>query len=105
MEQKPSAGRIVHYRLSESDAEAVMRRRVARPEGAGWPPGAQAHVGNHVAAGDVVPLVVVRVWPDEYGPGIPGVNGQVLLDGTDSLWVTSVREGAESGQWSWPPRV
>ncbi|KKK65507.1 hypothetical protein LCGC14_2973460, partial [marine sediment metagenome] len=36
---------------------------------------------------------------DEFGPGYQGVNGQAFLDGNDSLWVTSVQEGYESGQW------
>ena len=47
----------------------------------------------------------VRVLGAEYGPGVPGVNGQAFLDGNDVLWVTSAREGTEPGQWSWPPRV
>ena len=28
-----------------------------------------------------MPLVVVKVWPNEYGQDVPGVNGQALLDG------------------------
>lgn len=36
-------------------------------------------------------------WQDE-----PGINGQVFLDGNDTLWVTSADEGTEPGQWSWP---
>lgn len=101
----PTPGRILHYRLSVTNAEAIRRRRVAKPHEPGWPAGAQAHVGNPPNAGDVVPLVVVRVWPDEFGPGVVGVNGQALLDGNDQLWVTSVREGTEPGTWCWPPRA
>ena len=33
-----------------------------------------------------------------------GVNGQVFLDGDDSLWVTSIKEGTESGTWEWPKK-
>jgi hypothetical protein len=110
-EQQPSIGRIVHYQLSENDIEQINRRRTygasihGRMEENAWPVGAQAHIGNHQQAGDVVPLVIVRVWPDEGGVGIPGVNGQALLDGNDVLWVTSAHEGTEPGQWQWPPRV
>lgn len=110
-EQKPSVGRIVHYRLSSEDANAINRRRTnassiaERMDVNAWPKGAQAHIGNSEGAGAVLPLVICRVWPDEFGPGVPGVNGQVLLDGNDQLWITSAKEGTESGQWSWPPRT
>lgn len=105
-------GRTVHYRLSENDVTQINRRRTngssirermqATPPT--WPEGAQAHIGNTASAGDVVPLVVVRVWPNEFGEGIPGVNGQALLDGNDALWITSAKEGADPGTWAWPPR-
>jgi len=109
--QKPSVGRIVHYQLSAEDAEAVNRRRTSSASIAGrikqalWPIGAQAHIGNPVKPEQVLPGTITAVWPDEGGPGIPGVNIQVTLDGTDSLWVTSAHEGAAPGCWSWPPRV
>lgn len=106
----PTVGRIVHYKLSANAVEQISRRRTsgeqirAAIEGGDWPVGAQAHIGNSVAVGDVLPLVVVRVWPDKFGPGVPGVNGQVLLDGCDQFWVTSAKEGEGPGEWSWPPR-
>lgn len=108
----PSIGRIVHYTLSESDAEAINRRREdailyrrnpynpARV--ALKPTGFQVHTGNKVKAGDVFPMVIVRVWgtkPDSV------VNGKVLLDGNDDLWVTSVGPGDGERRWIWPPRV
>jgi len=77
-----TVGRIVHYKLNQWDADAVKERE-----------------------GAVLPMIVCRVWPHEYGTGVPGVNGQVFLDGRDTLWVTSVREGTEPGTWQWPPRV
>lgn len=108
---QPTTGRILHYKLSAADAEKINRRRTTgsaiadRIQVDKWPLGAQAHIGNTAREGDVVPLMVVRVWPDEYGAGAPGVNGQAMLDGNDTLWVTSVKEGAEPGTWTWPPRV
>jgi hypothetical protein len=63
-----------------------------------WPIGAQAHIGNVVAAGNEFPMIVVAVWSDS-------VNGQVFLDGNDCLWVTAVHEGTQNGQWDWPERV
>lgn len=120
---QPTIGRILHYRLSEQDVAAMTRRRTtsasiaARMKNAippqegqnqdtiyGWPAGAQAHIGNPVSVGAIVPLIVVVVWPNEFGHGIPGVNGQALLDGNDALWVTSAKEGTEPGTWSWPTR-
>lgn len=96
-------GRIVQYVLSAEDAERVNRRRVKNAgHREGWPDGAQAHVGNGASEGDVVPLIVVRVWPDEYGPGVPAINGQALLDGNDQLWITSAREGDAPGTWRSP---
>lgn len=96
-----SVGRIVQYVLTEQDAQAVNQRRAdadnfgARSNRTGY----AVHVGNAAEAGQVFPLLVVRVWED--GP----VNGQVFLDGTDVLWVTSSNQGDQAGQWRWPERV
>lgn len=46
--------------------------------------------------GEHRPAIVVRVWPNEFGPGIPGVNLQVFTDGSNDM-----REFAEGG---YPPR-
>ncbi|TLF34002.1 hypothetical protein FE256_02240 [Microbacterium sp. 5K110] len=98
-QRPPTRGRIVLYTLSEADVHAINRRRSdATASGVGGThSGAQVHVGNEARVGDVVPVVVVRVWPD-------GINGQALLDGNDTLWLTSRREGTEPGTWAWPPR-
>lgn len=109
----PTTGRIVLYTLTEDDATKINRRRTngasvaeqMKAVPAHWPAGAQAHIGNAASAGEVVPMVVVRVWPNEFGDGIPGVNGQALLDGNDALWITSAREGTEPGTWAWPTRA
>jgi len=108
---KPSIGRIVHYRLSEQDAQDINRRRKdflifcifcrSRPEEAGTFPGASGHVGhvgNSVAEGDVFPAMIVNTW------GSTTVNLQVHLDGNDNYWATSRKEGGNPGQWSWPQR-
>lgn len=116
-----TTGRTVLYTLTEDNAKEINRRRTDRQSIAArikqeiitldhgtvpqWPLGAQAHIGNNAAAGDVVPFLAVRIWPNEYGEGIPGVNGQAFLDGNDALWVTSAKEGTEPGTWAWPPRV
>lgn len=102
----PSLGRIVHYKLTTEKAAAINRRRV---QGVGhaenWPAGAQAHVGNHASSEQYVPAMIVSVWPNEFGEGVYGVNLQCLLDGTDSFWVTSKKEGTLPGEWMWPPRA
>lgn len=116
----PSVGRIVHFRLTLEQAEQVNRRR-KRPavEGGSWP-GDQEHVGNIASEGDVVPMIVTAVWPNEYLGSAHlsihvagttyessiGVNGQALLDGTDSLWVCSApQHEVLPGCWFWPPKV
>jgi hypothetical protein len=111
-----TAGRIVLYTLSADDATQINRRRTnsvsiaerlkhSPPEGStaptAWPRGAQAHIGNETHEGDVVPMIVARVWPND----THGVNGQAFLDGNDTLWVTSVAEGTGPHTWAWPPRV
>lgn len=90
---KPTIGRIVHYRLSQADVTEINEKRRSRNLR-----------GNPVTEGKVVPAIVAVVWPDEFGPGVPGVNEQALLDGEDSLWICSRKEGTKPGEWSWPPR-
>lgn len=92
---QPTIGRIVHYRLSEQDAEFIGQRRAARASREGV--NVQT-LGNAVRAGDVFPAIVTRVWPS-------GCNLQVTLDGADGLWVTSRTEGTEPSTWSSPPRA
>lgn len=105
----PTIGRIVHYMLSEADAENINRRRADRlayqanpyndPRVAQKPTGFQVHHGNPATPGDVLPMLIVRVWNEDV------VNGQVFLDGNDTLWVTSVSSGDGKRRWAYPPRV
>lgn len=98
MIQKASIGRIVHFKLTAKEVERINTRRDdARDGQAGQQKtGFQVHVGNEVREGDVLPMLIVRVWEGDM------VNGQVFLDGNDTLWVTSIHEGSEAGQYSWP---
>lgn len=84
----PTIGRIVHYTLSDQDAEAILRRR-----------GGAALGGNVAVAGDAYPAIVVRTFGGE------AANLQVFLDGEDTYWATSRVEGEDRGQWYWPPRA
>lgn len=108
---QPTIGRIVVYKLTEQDAAQINRRRTSglsiadRIKLDKWPTGAQAHIGNWANEGDEHPCIISRVWPHEFGQDVPGINGQVFLDGNDTLWVTSAKEGDETGQWHWPARV
>ncbi len=102
----PSVGRIVHYRLNEDDAIRINRRREHAlshmDEHRANANGVQVHAGNPVREGHVYAMVIVAAWGDTSDSA---VNGQVLLDGNDCLWVTSRLVGEGPGTWSWPPRV
>jgi hypothetical protein len=102
----PSVGRIVHYALSQHDAETINRGRrdahLTRKDSDTEPrTGYVAHEGNHTSEGDVFPAVIVRVWNET----VVTVNLHVLLDGSDTHWATSIAEGAGPGRWAWPERV
>ena len=114
---QPSICRTVVYQLSEKDATEINRRRttpesIARriqkgretlgclPQGEpieSWPIGAQAHIGIVAEKGEEFPLIIVRV------SGYL-VSGQVLLDGTDVLWIRNAAMGSLPGCWRWPVR-
>lgn len=99
----PTIGRIVHYTISVEEADAINRRRNdatrSMREHREAATGVQLHVGNVAREGDVYPLLIVRVWPGDL------VNGQLFLDGNDTLWVCSVYEGEGPRTFAWPPRV
>ncbi len=106
-------GRVVYYVFGETAAKEVMRRRTTSASIAErmkdtkddgltaktptWPAGAQAHIGNDVKAGDILPAMVVRVWSQESGCS----NLRVILDGTDEYWATSVNYYADKRGSSW----
>jgi hypothetical protein len=103
---KPTIGRIVQYKLSADDATRINKRRADsatfRHPQAGVHrigTGEQHHIGNEAREGDVLPMLIVRVWNGQL------VNGQVFLDGNDVIWVTSVREGDGPRSFAWPPRA
>lgn len=87
----PTLGRFVHYTLNDADAEIITLRRKATGD-----------TGNTARAGQAYAALVVCVFE-----GAEVANLQVFLDGNDSYWATSRREGepGEHGTWIWPPRV
>lgn len=87
-----SIGRIVHYKLSAGDVEAIDDRN---PSHRG-----SRRVRNDVREGQVLPAIVTAI----FGSGSTA-NLKVLLDGEDSYWATSRSLGENPGSWSWPPRV
>jgi len=87
--QQPTIGRIVHYTLSEDDADAIGRQRAST---------VGSYSYNRAMAGEAYPAVIVRCF------GGPAVNLQVLLDGVDSFWATSRTEGEGPGSWAWPAK-
>lgn len=111
-DQIPTLGRIVLYAMTEQDAQRVNTKRDAaeayikafkeNPSRHGE----MQHSGNKVRAGDVFPLVITRVWGTSAGSA---VNGQLMLDGNDTLWVTSTSVQVDpeqpAGRFTWPTRV
>jgi hypothetical protein len=111
-------GRIVYFVFDGQRAAEAMRRRTtgksiadrmtphacAVPGGGpdvavyGWPAGAQAHIGNDVNPGDILPAMVLRVL-GESGCS----NLKVQLDGADEFWATSISYDAAKtpGTWHW----
>lgn len=88
---KPSIGRIVHYTLSQHDADEINRNRVDT-----------AQSGNHAREGDVYPAMIVRIFGETPESA---VNLQVFLDGNDTHWATSRTLGEGAYHWAWPERV
>ena len=82
----PKTGMIVLYSLNASDVGEIERQRRYRVPGP---------TGNSVRPGDIYPLLITEDWQAQ----LPNqaVNGQVFLDGPDSLWVTSRRQ-ADDGR-------
>lgn len=104
----PSLGRTVGYVLSEHDAQQINKRRqdAAASRIAAENSGAIVHFGSSVTPGDQCPMIITRVWADEdIVTEATAVNGQVLLDGNDTLWVTSVKQGDGECHWREFPRV
>jgi hypothetical protein len=102
--QIPTKGRIVLYRLTAMNAEDVNRRRAHARQGRDHlanETGEQLHVGNDVIEGEEFPMIIVEAFGD-YAEA--AVNGQVFLDGNDTLWVTSVVAGDGPGTYAWPER-
>ncbi|MFC3988708.1 hypothetical protein [Actinoplanes siamensis] len=84
----PTVGRIVHYTLTQHDADAIQARRAEA-----------VTTANMTGEGQTLPAVVVRTF------GGDAANLQVLLDGPDTYWATSRTEGEGPGHWAWPPRA
>lgn len=92
----PTACRWLLYKLTAEDAEAVNARR----HNANKSMATVVHVGNDHHVGEHLPMLVVRTWEHDQS-----FNGQVFLDGNDSLWKTSIKLGDVPGTAHWPPRV
>lgn len=100
----PTQGRIVEYTLDEQDAAQINKRRKDARESriSGQNSGAMVHFGNGVTAGETYPMIIVRCWGSTEESS---VNGQVMLDGCDTFWVTSASQGEGPRKWRAFPRV
>lgn len=84
-------GQVGLYKIADYDVDKITRQRMS---------GQAGFCGNTINKGDVYPMMITRLW----GPGDNPetlIQGQVFLDGNDSMWATSVHqcgplsEGAE----------
>lgn len=86
----PTLGRSVFFTLAAGHVAQILAHRVRSEERV--VPGTQVHTGNTPIEGDVVPGIIVKTWGS---PGYPSehdaFNVQLFLDGSDTLWVTSVQ--------------
>lgn len=114
----PSIGRIVHYRLTDQDCASIAHRRRRHSDDVEWAnehgSGVTKHQvfeGNQPKAGEVYPMMITRVW-DLHPTEASCVQGQVFLDGNDTIWKTSVQQHGqtydptvENGVWFEPVRT
>lgn len=78
MSQKLTKCRIVLYRVNKPEGHEELRNNAAT----------------------YLPAMVVTPFGDDVA------NLQVFVDGpAGTVWLTSVKQGDEPGQWQWPPRV
>lgn len=97
----PAVGDVVLYTLADLDAQRINQRRAdATRNVTAVTDGSQVYAGNRVSAGEVYPMVITRVWGTTPASA---VNGQVLLDGNDVLWATSISAGDGEAHFSWRP--
>ena len=82
-------GDVVVYQLNQAQADDVNRVFLRNSIH-----GLNIPVGGRHTAGQELPLIVTKVNEDGT------LNGQVLLDGNCSIWVTAVPEGETEGTWS-----
>lgn len=85
-------GTFVLYRLSAEDVDRINQNRFAMVYTTDLGP-MKPCTGNSVAEDDIFPLLITRVSDDDT------VNGQVFLDGNDTLWVTSRVAGDGPGMF------
>ncbi len=93
-------GQMVQFVLTEDMCQAINRRRDDAydhlPQIQEAKAGYIAHVGNPPCSGEIVPMIITRVWEEDR------VNGQIILDGNDHYWATSVARGSGYGEWDFP---
>lgn len=102
-----TVGRFLVYALTEEDVVAIRVRRSKCKHVDHRTDYTTAYCaqGNPVHAGQMFPLLVTAVYSSNM------VNGQVFLDGDDTLWVKHAEfdERAEmyphEGKWIWPVRA
>lgn len=90
-------GSLLHYFLTKDDIDKITASRDAIASvHSRFIEDSVGPEGNPHYEGDVVAMIVTAVHSSDC------VNGQLVLDGNDSLWVTSRTKGEGVGQWQEP---
>lgn len=101
MASTPKVGDRINYKISRADIDEIIKRRSAAPGGifSGTSPLDTALADTPAVA--IVTAVVPGTPKTDSAPATPDlVNAQVMLDGNDTLFVTSRKAGTALGEWS-----
>lgn len=99
----PTPGQNVLYKLSDEDAQKVnSRREYVKQNPKIVEAGVRPLVESRVRPGDEFPMLITYIW----NKGEDSlVNGHVMLEANDCLWVDRVKQGNGKSEFREFPRT